>query len=88
MLADLADAADDAYGALVLGVVLGAVEGALLKRRAAVDGRVARRAHLELRELVVLDLHRVVRVALALRLGLLGLFRKKLVWCHVTSHVC
>ena len=77
MLADLADAADDTHGALVLGVVLGAIEGALLERRAAVDRRVARRAYLELRELVVLDLHRVVRVALALRLGLLGLLKKK-----------
>ena len=75
VLADLADAADDAHGTLVLGVVLSAVERALLERRAAVDGRVARRTHIKFCELVVLDFDRVVRVALALRLGPLGLFR-------------
>ena len=70
VLADLADLAHGAHGALVLGVVLGPVKGALLVRGAAVDGRVAGRADLELGELVKLDLDRVVRVALALRLGL------------------
>lgn len=74
VLTDLAHLAHDAHCALVLGVVLGPVERALLKRRAAVDGRVAGRADLELGKLVELDLHRVVRVALALGLGLLGLW--------------
>jgi hypothetical protein len=73
VLADLADLAHDADGALVLGVVLGAVKGALLVRGAAVDGRVAGGADLKLGELVKLNLDRVVRVALALSLGLAGL---------------
>lgn len=73
VLAHLADLAHDTHGALVLGVVLGPVKGALLVRGAAVDGRVAGRADLELGELVKLDLDRVVRVALALGLGLAGL---------------
>ena len=77
MLADLADAADDTHGAPVLGVVLGPVERALLVRRAAVDGRVAGRADLELGELVKLDLNLVVWVALSQCLGLLGLLKKK-----------
>ena len=73
VLADLADLAHGAHGALVLGVVLGPVERALLEGGAAVDGRVAGRADLKLGELVKLNLDRVVRVALALRLGLAGL---------------
>lgn len=73
MLADLAHLTHGAHGAFVLGVILGAVECALLERRAAVDGRVAGSANLELGELVELDLDRVVRVTLALRLGLAGL---------------
>lgn len=74
VLAHLAHLADGAHGALVLAVVLGPVEGALLVRRAAVDGRVASRADLELSELVELDLNLVVRVSLCKRLGLLGLY--------------
>lgn len=74
MLANLTNVAHSANGALVLGVVLGPVERALLVRRPAVDGRVAGRAHIELSELIELDLHGVVGVALALRLGLLGLY--------------
>ncbi len=73
MLADLAYFAHLAHAALVLGVVLGAVEGALLKRSTAVDGRVASRADLELGKLVELDLYGVVRIALALRLCFFGL---------------
>jgi hypothetical protein len=73
MLADLAHLAHHAHGALVLGVVLGAVERALLERRARVDGRVAGGAHLELGKLVKLDLDRVVGVAFALGFGLAGL---------------
>jgi hypothetical protein len=77
MLANLAHLANSTHGALVLGVVLAPIKRALLERRAAIDGRVAGRADLELGELVKLDLHRVVRVALALRLGLLGLSSPK-----------
>lgn len=73
MLADLAHLANGAHGALVLAVVLGPVERALLIRVAAVDGRVTGRADLELGELVELDLNLVVRVALSQCLGLLGL---------------
>lgn len=73
MLANLAHLADSAHGALVLAVVLGPVKRALLVRRAAVDGRVAGRADLELGELVELNLNLVMRVALSKRLGLLGL---------------
>lgn len=75
MLANLAHLADPAGLALVLGVVLGAVKGALLVRRAAVDGAVAGRADLELGKLVKLDLDGVVGVALALSLVLLGLLQ-------------
>lgn len=74
MLPYLAHLAHSAYGAFILGVVLGAVKGALLVGSAAVDGRVAGGADLELGKLIELDLHRVMWVALALRLGLLGLF--------------
>lgn len=73
VLTDLAHLADGAHGALVLAVVLGPVERALLIRVAAVDGRVAGSADLELGELVELDLNLVVRVALSQCLGLLGL---------------
>lgn len=81
VLPNLAHLAHAAHAALVLGVVLGPVKRALLKRRAAVDGRVAGRAHLELGKLVKLNLDRVVRVALALRLGLFGL-------CIPSVHCC
>ena len=73
MLAHLAHLADDAHSTLVLGVVLGTVERAFFVGRAAVDGSVAGRANFKLGELVELDLDRIVRVALALRLGLAGL---------------
>lgn len=74
MLTNLADPANGAHGALVLGVVLGPVKRALLERGATVDRRVAGGADLELGELVKLNLDRVVGVALALRLGSAGLF--------------
>ena len=77
MLTNLAYLAHDADGTLVAGVVLGPVKSALFKRRTAVDGCVAGGAALELGKLVVLDLDRIVRVALALRLGLLGLYHKQ-----------
>ena len=73
VLPNLAHLADPARLALVLGVVLGSVVRALLERRAAVDGRVAGGADVELGELVELDLDRVARVALALPLRLVGL---------------
>jgi hypothetical protein len=73
VLANLAHLAHLAYHALVLGVVLGAVESALLVRGSAVDGRKAGGADLKLGELVELNLDRVVGIPLALRLGLLGL---------------
>ena len=75
MLAHLTHSTNRTDAPLEPAVVLGPVKRAFLKRRAAVDGRVAGRAHLELGELVELDLDRVVRVALALSLcfaGLLG----------------
>ncbi len=73
VLANLAHLADRTHRALVLGVVLGAIKRARLEGRAAVDGGVAGSTDLELGELVELDLYRVVRVALALSLGLLSL---------------
>lgn len=73
MLADLTHFADDAHGALVSGMILGPVEGALLECCAAIDGRVAGRTDLKLGELVELDFYRIVGIALALRLSLLGL---------------
>ena len=84
MLSNLANLADRAYRTLVPGVVLGPVKRALLVRGAAVDGREAGRADLELGKLVELNLHGVVRVALALRLGFLGLFLKN----RSVSHLC
>lgn len=68
MLANLAHLTDGADGALVLCVVLGPVEGALLVCGAAVDGSVAGCADLKFRELVIFNLHGVVWVALALSL--------------------
>jgi hypothetical protein len=75
MLANLANLAHSAHGALVLGVVLGAVKGTLLERCTAVDGGVAGRAHIKLSELIKLDLNSIMRVALALSLSSPGLFR-------------
>ena len=69
MLADLADLAHHADSTLVLGVVLGSIKRALLERGAAVNRGVAGGADLKLSELVKFDLNRVVRAALALRLG-------------------
>lgn len=74
MLANLANLAHPAHGALVLGVVLGAVKGTLLERCTAVDGSVAGRAHVKLSELIKLDLNSIMRVALALSLSSPGLF--------------
>lgn len=73
MLAHFADPANDTHGPLVLRVVLGAIECALLMGCAAVDWRVAGSADLELSELVVLYLHRITGIALALSLGSPGL---------------
>lgn len=73
MLANLADLTHDANRALVLGVVLGPVECALLIRRAAVDWCVASRADIELGKLIELNLDRIIWVALALSLGSTGL---------------
>lgn len=69
MLANLANLAYPAHGALVLSVVLGAIKGTLLECGAAVDGSVAGRAHVELSKLVEFDLNSIVRVALALSLS-------------------
>jgi len=73
VLAHLAHLADLAHGALVLGMVLGAVKRALLVRSAAVDRGVTGGANFELGELVELDVHRIMRVPLALSLRLAGL---------------
>lgn len=78
MFSNLADLADRAHRALVLSVVLGSVKRALLVRGAAVDGREAGGADLKLGELIELDLHGVMGVALALRLGSLGLCGMKI----------
>lgn len=73
MLANLTNLAHPTDRTLVLGVVLGSVKGALLECRSAVDGSVAGSAHLELGELVKLNLNSIIRVAFALRLSPLGL---------------
>ena len=73
MLSNLADLTDLADLALVLGMVLGPVKGAFLIRCSAVDGRVAGRANVKLRELVELDLNGIAGVALALLLRFGGL---------------
>lgn len=65
ILPNLTHLADRAHRALVLGLVLAAVERAGLEGAAAVDGRVGRGADVELGELVELDFMRVVGVALA-----------------------
>ena len=56
-------------------MVLGPCERIRHAGRPAVDGRVGRRANVELGELVELDVDLVLRVPFALRLDLLGLFR-------------
>lgn len=66
VLTNLAYLTHCADRALVPGMVLGPVKGALLVCGAAIDGRVAGGADLELGELVELDLDRVARVVLAL----------------------
>lgn len=73
MLSDLTHPADPARRALVRGVVLGAVERALLVWRPAIDRCEARRADVELSELIKLNLNGVVRIPLTLRLSPLGL---------------
>lgn len=73
VLPNLAHLTDPAHLPLKLRVVLRPIVGALLVRRAAVDGGVAGRADIKLRELVKFNLDRVTRVALALLLGLVGL---------------
>jgi hypothetical protein len=78
MLANLTHLAHPADRALVLGVILGPVEGALLEGCSTVDGGVAGGTDLELGKLVELNLYRVVGVALALSLCLLGLFGERL----------
>lgn len=83
MLSDFAYLTHRANGTLVLVVVLGAVECTLLVGSPAVDGRVAGCADLKFSELVELNLHRVVGVALALRLDLACLWRILSVDCHV-----
>lgn len=82
MLSNFADVANNAQAALVLGVVLGPVERALLVGGAAVDRCMAGGADLELCELVILDLYRIMRVALALSLGFPGLLRELVGHCH------
>jgi len=73
MLADLAHLTHSAHSPLVLWQVLGAVERALLERSTSVNRRVASSADIKLGKLVEFNLYRVVRVTLALSLGLLGL---------------
>jgi len=73
MLADLAHLTHSAHSPLVLWQVLGAVERALLERSTSVNRRVAGSADVKLGKLVEFNLYRVVRVTLALSLGLLGL---------------
>lgn len=74
MLSNLANLADLAEGALVLGVVLGPVKRTLLVRRSAVNRGVAGSANLKLGELIKFNINSVVGVTLALSLGSLGLF--------------
>jgi hypothetical protein len=56
-----------------LFVVLGTSEGVGHTRRAAEDGSEGGGADIELGELIELDIDRILRVALALSLDLLGL---------------
>ena len=72
VLADLTHSAHSAHRPLVLCVILGSVKSALLEAGAAVDWCVAGGADFKLGELVKLNLDRVMGVALALRLCLLG----------------
>ncbi len=73
MLANFTNLTHLAHQALVLGVVLGAVKGAFLKRRTAVDRAVTRRTNLKLGKLIKLDIYCVIRIALALGFRLFGL---------------
>jgi hypothetical protein len=73
MLANFTHFAHAAHSALVLGVVLGAIKGTLLIRSTAVDGCMTGSTHIKLGELVEFNLNSIVRVALTLSLGLLGL---------------
>lgn len=73
MLANLTHFTNPTDASLVLGVVLGSVKRAFLVCCAAVDGCVACGAHLELGELIKLNLNSIVGIALALSLGPPGL---------------
>ncbi len=75
MLSNLAHLTDSADSSLVLAVVLGPVERALLVWCAAVDRRVTGRAYLKLCKLIVLDLDCVMRIALACCFYFSGLFK-------------
>ncbi len=66
--------AHDADGTLILGVVLGTIERTLFVRCAAVDGSVTSGADVEFGELIILDLHCIMRVAFALGFHFLGLW--------------
>jgi hypothetical protein len=70
LLTNLTYATDLAQRPLIPRVILAPVKRTALKAGAAIDGREGGGAHLELGELVELDLQRVVRIALALGLGL------------------
>lgn len=74
MLTNFTHLADCADGALVFGMVLGSVKRTLLVRSTAIDGSVASSANFELSELIVFNLNRIVRVALALSFYLACLF--------------
>lgn len=73
MLANLTDLTDSAYGALVLGVVLGSIKCTLLEGGTAVDGCVTGGTDFKLSELIKLDFDGIVRIPFALSLCLLGL---------------
>lgn len=73
MLANFTHFTYPAHGALILGVIFGAIEGTLLVRSTAVDRRMAGCAHIKLGELVELDLNGIIGIALTLSLCLLGL---------------
>lgn len=73
MLANLTYFTNSADSALVLGVILRAIEGTLLICSTAIDRGMAGCAHIELGELVELNFNSIVGIALALSLGLLGL---------------
>lgn len=77
--ADSAHFADLAHSALVLGLVLGAVEGTRDARLAGVDGRVARTADVELGKSVEFNVDGVSGRALSNGLELAGLFDRSVI---------